>query len=119
MAALRDGSFDLETALRHLPDPAFLTLDVDALDWSVVRSTGTPEPGGLVWDEITALLEQIVANCRVVGLDVVELSGGTGEPNSAFAVAKLIYRAIGLLLRPRGPDHASPMESTRAPDESA
>ncbi len=99
MAAFRDGSYDVDAALERLADPVFLTLDVDALDWSVVRATSTPEPGGFTWDEIVALFERIIATRRIVGLDVVELSGGSGEPNSAFAVAKVVYKEMGFLLR--------------------
>ena len=97
--ALRSGEFDLDAALDSLPDPVFITLDVDVLDWSVVTSTGTPEPGGLTWDEILDLLGRLFASKRVIGFDVVELAGGPGSRNSAFAVARLVYKMIGLHIR--------------------
>lgn len=93
MHEFRDASFRIGSALAALPDPAFITLDVDALDLSVVSSTGTPEPGGFTWDETLALLKQIFDTRDVVGFDVVELSAG--DRNSEFAVAKLIYKMIG------------------------
>jgi agmatinase len=95
MAQYRKGTFDLDAALHRLPERIYLTLDVDALDWGVVRTTGTPEPGGFGWDEILALLKRIFEQKQVMGFDVVELSGDPPDRNSAFAVAKLIYRMLG------------------------
>ena len=101
MHAYRDAGFPVDAALDALPDPLFLTLDVDVLDWSVVAATGTPEPGGFLWDEIIALLDRIFRVRTVIGFDVVELAPEPGERNSAFAVAKLIYKMIGLHARGR------------------
>ena len=92
----RRGSFDLKAALEKLPDQVFITLDVDVFDWSVVASTGTPEPGGLLWYEALQLLATIFDSKEVVGWDVVELAHNPGDSNSPFAVAKLIYKMIGL-----------------------
>ena len=69
---------------------------MDAMDWSVVSQTGTPEPGGFTWDEIMDVLHVLFSHKRVVGLDLVELSPREGEINSSFAVAKLLYRMIGM-----------------------
>lgn len=91
----RSGHFSLDEALDALPDPVFLTFDVDAFDWSVIASTGTPEPGGFTWDEAMKLLWRIFERKRVVGFDVVELSADPHDRNSPFAVAKLLYKMIG------------------------
>ena len=98
MSQYRSGDFDIDAALEQLPDPVFLTLDVDVLDWSVVRSTGTPEPGGLRWDEALDLSRKIFMKKDVVGFDVVEFSYNEHDPNSPFAVAKLIYKMLGFKL---------------------
>lgn len=98
MAAYRTGAFDVKTALDALAEPVYLTVDVDVFDWSVVRSTGTPEPGGFLWDEAVFLLQQIFIEKNIVGMDVVELSADGQDPNSAFAVAKLIYKMLGFKL---------------------
>lgn len=91
----RNGRFDLRSSLQRLPDPVFITFDVDVFDWSVIRSTGTPEPGGLLWDEALSLLYAIFSLKQVVGFDVVELIHDEHDCNSAFAAAKLIYKMIG------------------------
>jgi len=95
MHQVRAGGFDFDAALKQLPDAIYLTIDVDAFDWSVVRSTGTPEPGGLLWDEAITMLRRLFETKTVVGCDVVELSHRDDDPNSPFAVAKLIYKLIG------------------------
>jgi agmatinase len=94
----RNGRLDLGAALDRLPAKVFLTLDVDVFDWSVISDTGTPEPGGCYWQEAMDLLETVFAAKDVIGADVVELSPDPQSSNarSAFAVAKLIYKMIGL-----------------------
>ena len=95
MHRYRSDAAAAHDALRQLPDPVFLTIDVDVFDWSVIFSTGTPEPGGMTWDEAMGLLRRIFAEKQVVGADVVELSCRDSDQNSPFAVAKLIYKLIG------------------------
>lgn len=97
MHGLRTDGLNIKRDLATLPDPVFITLDVDVLDWSVVSATGTPEPGGFTWNEIIHVLTLIFRQKQVIGFDVVELSAG-GPVNSAFAVARLIYKMIGLML---------------------
>jgi len=99
MHTFRAGAFDMEKALALVPDPVFLTLDVDVLDGSIVSSTGTPEPGGVGWYELLDWLTCIFSRKNVIGFDVVELAAGPDSRSSAFAVAKLIYKMIGLMLR--------------------
>ena len=95
MDSLRKGSFDIDGALDKLPEDVFVTVDVDCFDWSVIRSTGTPEPGGFLWDEALNLLNKIFQKKNVVGFDIVELSYSPDDNNSPFAVAKLIYKMLG------------------------
>ncbi len=96
MRDMRKHNFDLEACIASLPDPVYVTFDVDAFDWSVIRSTGTPEPGGMLWDEALSALGEIFKYKKVVGFDLVELAPRENDINSAFAAAKLIYKVIGL-----------------------
>jgi agmatinase len=78
----------------------YLTIDVDGLDPSVIPATGTPEPGGLTWQQAMAMLETVTgAAGEIVGIDCVELAPVPGLHAADFAVAKLLYRAISLALR--------------------
>jgi len=87
----------IDAAVDALRGPVYLTVDVDGLDPSVIRTTGTPEPGGLGWWQTMQLLETLFARHEVVGADVVELSAG-GDRASDFAAARLAARIAALAL---------------------
>ncbi len=95
MHRVRQKRADWRDCLTKLPDPVYITFDVDVFDWSVVRSTGTPEPGGLSWDEALEMLKTIFDAKTVIGFDLVELSHSPHDSNSPFAVAKLLYKMLG------------------------
>lgn len=84
--------------LRSLTDEVYVTLDLDALDPSIVPGTGTPEPGGLGWYETVDLLATVSRRSRIVAFDVVELAPLPGMVASDFLAARLTYRLIGLAL---------------------
>lgn len=98
MRDYRSGSFGVEQAIADLPDPIFITADLDAFDWSIIRSTGTPEPGGFLWHEALDLLGLIFKQKNVIGFDIVELSRSESDLNSPFAAAKLLYKMLGFKL---------------------
>jgi agmatinase len=73
----------------------YLTFDLDALDPSIMPATGTPEPGGLSWEQATHLLRTVARRRTLVGMDVVELLPTPGLHAADFLAAKLIYRILG------------------------
>jgi agmatinase len=87
----------IEEAVAALAGPVYLTVDVDGLDPAIIRTTGTPEPGGLAWWTTIKLLEAIFRRHEVVGADVVELAAG-GDPASDFAAATLAAKIAALEL---------------------
>jgi agmatinase len=84
-------------AVKALRSPVYVSFDVDGLDPSVIRTTGTPEPGGLAWWDAVRLLEEVFRRHDVVGADVVELSSG-GDAASDFAAARLAAKLAALAL---------------------
>jgi agmatinase len=84
----------------RLADDVYITIDLDHLDPSEMAAVGTPEPGGLHWDEVSDLLIAVTRVKRVVGFDVTELSPSLGPRACAQLAAKLTYRLIGLALGP-------------------
>jgi agmatinase len=91
----------IESAVSELTDDVYLTIDIDGFDPSLAPATGTPEPGGLTWNEVLGLIRMLAAKRNVVGMDLVELSG-SGESNaSSFLAAKLIYKTLGYIFRKR------------------
>ncbi|NCC51381.1 MAG: agmatinase [Spartobacteria bacterium] len=83
------------------PDRVYVTIDVDALDPSVMPTTGTPEPGGLDWFTLMDLLARIAKDRQVVGFDVVELAPVAGQHAPDFTAARLIYQFMGMIARGR------------------
>ena len=72
----------------------YLTFDVDGLDASIMPATGTPEPGGLFWDETLNIIKVAAKNSNIVGADINELSPIKGFNSYNFLVAKLVYKII-------------------------
>ncbi|MBM3307218.1 MAG: agmatinase [Candidatus Eisenbacteria bacterium] len=80
-------------------DAAYLTVDLDGLDPSVVPAVGTPDPGGLLWYEALAFIEALFAERAVVAADVVELCPAPDSARSDYAAARLAYKIAGHALR--------------------
>ena len=93
----------VESAVDALTDDVYLTIDIDGLDPSLVPSTGTPEPGGLMWYEVLALLRTLARKRRVVGMDLVELCKSPIGNGPSFLAAKLIYKTLGYIFREHVP----------------
>ena len=72
----------------------YLTFDVDGLDSSIMPATGTPEPGGLLWDETLNIIKIAARNSQIVGADINELSPIKGFDSYNFLAAKLAYKII-------------------------
>ncbi|MFD1551619.1 agmatinase [Putridiphycobacter roseus] len=72
----------------------FITIDLDAFDPSIMPSTGTPEPGGLLWYETMEFLKSVFEQKNVVGFDIVELCPNENEKSSDFLAAKLYYKML-------------------------
>lgn len=98
--------------VERLSDAVYVTIDLDGLDPSQMAAVGTPEPGGLLWDEVVELLAAVAeipatrdprpATRQIVGFDVTELAPDLGPRACAQLAAKLAYRLIGLALGPPG-----------------
>jgi len=72
----------------------YLTFDVDGLDSSIMPATGTPEPGGLLWDETLNIIKIASQNSNIVGADINEFAPIKGFNSYNFLVAKLAYKIL-------------------------
>tara|TARA_Y100000590_G_scaffold379078_1_gene446492 strand:+ start:1042 stop:1926 length:885 start_codon:yes stop_codon:yes gene_type:complete len=72
----------------------YITFDVDGLDSSLMPATGTPEPGGLFWNETINIIKIAAKNSDIVGADINELSPIKGFDSYNFLAAKLAYKII-------------------------
>ena len=72
----------------------YITFDVDGVDSSIMPATGTPEPGGLFWDETLEIIKVAIKNSNIVGADINELAPIKGFNSYNFLVAKLAYKIL-------------------------
>ncbi|XMO85092.1 agmatinase [Algibacter sp. AS12] len=84
----------MDSAIDQMTENVFITFDLDAFDPSILPSTGTPEPGGLLWYETLEFLKQVFEEKNVVGFDIVELCPNKKEKSSDFLAAKLYYKML-------------------------
>ncbi len=87
----------MDDAVSPLGEQVWVTIDLDGFDPSVLPATGTPEPGGLDWYQVTGLLERVARRRRIVGFDVVELLPHEAHWASEFLAAKLVYRFLSMI----------------------
>jgi agmatinase len=81
-----------------LTEDVYITFDVDAFDPSVMPATGTPEPNGLFWNEVTDCIRKVSRKKCIVGFDVVELAPIPGLHHADMTAAKLVYKILNYAL---------------------
>ncbi len=87
----------VDRALNALGENVYVTIDIDGFDPAYAPGTGTPEPGGLDWYQVTGLLRLAAAEKNIVGMDVVEVMPIPGQAVTEFLAARLIYKLIGYI----------------------
>lgn len=92
----------IDAVVDTLKDDVYVTIDVDGMDPAIMPATGTPEPGGLSWYEILALLRATFTRKNVVAADLVELSPLPGVAAPNFLCAKLVYKMLTYKYSRRG-----------------
>ena len=92
---IHTGEAWMDDVREKLGNTVYISFDVDGFDPSLVPSTGTPEPGGLLWYPVMKLLRRVFAEKNVIAADVVELAPIPGLAAPDFLVAKLVYKMIG------------------------
>ncbi len=81
------------------PELAYLTVDVDGLDGSLMAATGTPVPGGLGWYQLLSIVHSLAERTKIVAFDVVELAPISGFHVWNYTAAELTYRIMGIVAR--------------------
>ena len=84
----------MDRALNALGDTVYVSIDIDAFDPAFAPGTGTPEPGGLDWYQVTGLLRLVAAEKNVVAADIVEVIPLPGQVVTEFLAARLAYKLI-------------------------
>jgi len=90
-------NWHIDEIISHIKDkPVYLTFDLDAFDSSVMPATGTPEPGGLFWEDAIEIISKAAKSSNIVGADINELSPIKNFHSYDFLAAKLAYKILSL-----------------------
>ncbi len=93
----KDREKAIKKIIDQLSDDVYVSIDVDGLDPSIMPSTGTPEPGGLHWNDLIDLLKICAKTKKIRGFDVVELAPIKGMHAPDFLCAKLVFKLTNLI----------------------
>ena len=77
--------------------PLYLTVDLDWFDPAVMPGTGTPEPGGFLWQHFAELVDELKHH-NLVGADVVELAPQLDPSGISSVLAAKVTRSLLLLM---------------------
>lgn len=94
---MRKMGFEQVLELIPAGEKYYITMDIDGLDPSIAPATGTPSPGGLLYDEVNELLQGIAKRGEVIGFDMVEVAtpydhtGITGQVAARLSLDLLSY----------------------------
>ena len=75
----------------------YITFDVDGFDASIMPATGTPEPGGLLWEDVLPIIKKVCEISNIVGVDINELAPIKNFDSYNFLVAKLAYKILSYI----------------------
>ena len=84
----------IRQAVESLSETVYVSIDIDGFDPAIAPGTGTPEPGGLDWFQVSDLLKATAMERTIVGADVVEVIPLPGSVQTEFLAARLIYKLI-------------------------
>lgn len=84
----------IDQVMEKLTGLIYITFDLDFFDSSLMPSTGTPEPGGLFWNETMQFLRRVFKERAVIGFDVVELCPSSSNIAPDYLAAKLVYKLL-------------------------
>lgn len=84
----------ISRVISQIEGDVYITVDMDVFDPSLIPGTGTPEPGGLNWYQVTGLMREVFRKSNVRGFDMVEFAPVRGLRAPAFLMVKLYYKMI-------------------------
>ncbi|MFA4641343.1 agmatinase [Pyrococcus kukulkanii] len=94
----RDYSYEAFVDLvLSMPEPIYVSVDIDVFDASLVPETGTPEPGGLRFWDVVEALEWVSERKDVIAFDIMEVSGDKLGNLTALTAGKLLFHILGML----------------------
>ena len=95
MSTMRVDEDLVKHIVTSLSEDVYVTIDVDVFDPSIMPAVGTPEPGGMQWQQVLDILKSLAHYKHIVGFDLMEFCPREGPISCAFMLAKLVYKFIG------------------------
>jgi agmatinase len=92
---LVSNTISTEKIVGSLSQDVYVTIDVDVLDPSIMPAVGTPEPGGMQWQQVLDIIKSVALHKHIVGFDLMEFCPRESPAACAFLLAKLAYKFIG------------------------
>lgn len=79
----------------HLPEKVYISMDIDGLSSEFCPSTGTPVPGGLTYNQVVYLIQQVKNSGRkIIGFDLCEC--GEDEYDAIIGAQLLFKLALNM-----------------------
>ncbi len=97
IAPIDIGSFERFVSETLAGRALYVTVDLDVFDPSAMPGTGTPEPGGMFFDEFMELAK-CLACTNIVGADIVELAPDYDHSGISSSLAATVLRELLLLM---------------------
>ncbi|TWT44319.1 N(1)-aminopropylagmatine ureohydrolase [Phycisphaerae bacterium RAS1] len=94
---VRDMKNWIDVVINALSPTVYVTIDIDGFDPAYAPGTGTPEPGGLDWFQVTDLLARVSRKKNIVAADIVEVRPIPPSTVTEFLAARLAHRLMGLV----------------------
>lgn len=92
-----------EKIISNLPQNVYVSFDIDGLDPSLCPNTGTPVPGGFMFEEAMYLIERVVASGRtIVGFDLNEVAPSEHDEWDANVGARVLYKLCNFMGKSNG-----------------
>ncbi len=89
--------------ISELPENVWISFDIDGLDPKYCPNTGTPVPGGMEFNEVVYLFQQLVLSKRkIVGFDLNEVAPSKSDEWDANVGARLLYQLTAWTLASQG-----------------
>ncbi len=92
-----DSLDEVADTLKANNTPVYFTIDLDCLDPSAFPGTGTPEAGGISFNELLKAI-MTVSKCHIVGADITELAPMLDHSGASTAAACKVLRELMLAL---------------------
>jgi agmatinase len=91
----------VDRVVDELSENVYISIDADVFDPSLMPAVGSPEPGGLLWDDVLDLLRAVITARNLVGVDLVELAPIDGFVHPQFVAARLLQKIWGYAFKTR------------------